>query len=116
MSVRAAPSSLHRVKRVAAFFAIVWGVAASFVLFDMLFVFGAGRLIQSGGPFEALDVPSALQHSEVCGVAAGDAHASGRASTVVRARAWALGSPRRLGPIQSRSSGSITIQRASLTP
>jgi hypothetical protein len=92
MSVQPAPSFLHRVKRVGAFLAIVWGVAASFVVFDMLFVFGAGRLIRAGGPFESLALSSALQSSEVCGAAGGDANAaSAGASTVVRARAWALG-------------------------
>ena len=92
MSVHAAPSFLHRVKRIAAFLAIVWSVAASFVAFDMLFVFGAGRLIQAGGPFEARAFPSAVQNSEVCGAATSEANAaSARAETVVRARAWALG-------------------------
>jgi hypothetical protein len=93
MSVQAAPSLLqHRVKRVGAFLAIVWSVAASFVVFDMLFVFGAGRLIQAGGPFESLSLPAALQSSEVCGGQAEAANAdTRRAPEVVRARAWALG-------------------------
>jgi len=78
------------VSRLAAFLAIVWGVAASFVVFDVLFVFGAGRLIRSGGPFEAL-APSALRNSDVCLGRDGPDDGSRASSSEVRAPAWTLG-------------------------
>jgi len=92
MSVRAAPSSLHRVKRVAAFFAIVWGVAASFASFDLFFRGLSSRLMETGGVFESLAPLSALENSEVCRVEPADSNsADRRASPDIRSRAWALG-------------------------
>ena len=92
MTVRAAPSVLNRVKPLAAFLAIVWGVAASFVAFDLLFLAGASRLLEAGGAFEALAPLSALENSEVCRVGQADStSAGGRASPDIRSRAWTLG-------------------------
>ena len=92
MTVPPAPSALHRAKRVGAFLAIVWGVAASFAMFDVLFRAGASRLIEAGGVFEALAPLSALESSEVC--LAEPTGANGgvrRASPEIRSRAWILG-------------------------
>jgi len=92
MSVRAAPSSLHRVKRVAAFFAIVWGVAASFAGFDLFFRGLSSRLMETGGVFESFAPLSALENSEVCRVEPADSNSAGRrAPPDIRSRAWALG-------------------------
>jgi len=92
MTVRASPSVLSRVKPLAAFLAIVWGVAASFIAFDLLILAGATRLMEAGGPFEALAPLSALENSEVCRVEPADSSSAGRrASPDIRSRAWTLG-------------------------
>jgi hypothetical protein len=80
-----------RLRGVLAFLAIVWGVAASFVAVDVLFVSGASRLAQSGA-LGTLALSPAVQRSQVCAVPPGDSAAAGpRASPDVLAAAWDLG-------------------------
>jgi hypothetical protein len=83
---------LNRLKSLAAFVAIVWGVAGSFVVLDVLFLAGASRLSEPGGPLESLSLPAALQRSQVCrAVSRNPNGVSGLATADVRALAWLLG-------------------------
>ena len=66
MTVRAGPSVLNRVKPLAAFLAIVWGVAASFLALEVVLVSGFGRLAEPGGALADLALSEAVKNSQLC--------------------------------------------------
>lgn len=91
MTARPAPTVSTRLRGVLAFLAIVWGVAASFVGFDLLFMNGSSRLAESGvlGTFA---LSAAVQTSHVCDPAPRQPGGPPRAgSPEVLALAWNLG-------------------------
>ena len=91
MTVRAGPSVLNRVKRLAAFLAIVWGVAASFVVFDAVFLSGSSRLAEPGGALADLSLATAVKSSRLC-QAEGDPSVTGpRVPPDRRVEIWMLG-------------------------
>ena len=91
MTVTVGPSVSSRVKPLAAFLAIVWGVAASFLVLEVVLVSGFGRLAEPGGPLADLALSEAVKNSQLCR-ADGDPSVPGdRLSPDNRAAAWMLG-------------------------
>jgi hypothetical protein len=92
MADRASPSALSRLKNVGAFVAIVWGVAASFVVFELATLSGSDRLFESSHAFDNLSLSPQVRQSTVCSVAdRKDNRDSRRSGAEVRADAWRLG-------------------------
>jgi hypothetical protein len=85
MTARSAPTFVHRVKAAGAFLAIVWGVAATFILFDQLVIGIGGRLAESGF------LPAAVEHSRVCVASPPGPDAPQPVSPDVLSGAWMLG-------------------------
>jgi hypothetical protein len=85
------PTVLTRLKKIAAFVAIVWGVAASFVLFDLIAMSGADRLADVSETVASLGVPAEVQESVTCSAPNGAASAIQVSRPVVQAAAWSLG-------------------------
>jgi len=85
-------TGMTRVRRIGAFLAIVWGVAASFATIDVLMVGSFDALSDNLEGLDSLAVSSAVHNSTVCQVSAGQQSQRGSpASPQVRTTAWALG-------------------------
>jgi hypothetical protein len=82
---------LMRVKKLATFVAIVWGVAGSFVLFDFLAMSGAERVAESSDAMDALSLPEEVRDSVTCGAPHREGQNAPAATPVVQAAAWSFG-------------------------
>jgi hypothetical protein len=85
MTVPQPSSALSRLKGAGVFLAIVWSVALSFVLFDLVVLAIGGRLAEAGV------LPAAVERSQVCVASASQAEAVDPAPPGVRSDAWMLG-------------------------
>ena len=85
MPARPAPSALDRLKAAAVFLAIVWGVAASFIVFDQLVIGIGGRLAEAGV------LPAAVQSSKQCQAPVARPGGPQGVSPDVLSDAWMLG-------------------------
>src|SRR5262245_15119098 len=84
-------TALTRLKRIAAFIAIVWGVAGSFVLFDLIAMSGTDRLAGVSDRLTSLGVPAEVRESVTCSAPPGDATSVRVSKPSVQAAAWSLG-------------------------
>jgi len=91
MTVRASPSVLSRVKPLAAFLAIVWGVAASFIGLESIVVSVFSRLTESSGALADFALPEAVKNSQLCRADGDPAIPGDRFSPDNRAAVWMLG-------------------------
>ena len=84
-------AALTRLKKIAAFVAIVWSVAGSFVLFDIVASSGMDRLAGAFENANALTLPAEVRQSATCSDS-NDGGARDRAlSPAALATAWSLG-------------------------
>ena len=79
-----------RVKRAAAFVAIVWGVAATFVVFEVAALRGTDLAIAYQELFGSLLLSSAVSDSTTC-VSDGDGAAGAAEARTARAQVWGFG-------------------------
>src|SRR4051812_7772157 len=91
MSTGRATPLLQRAKRAATFVALVWGVAGSFVMFEVLALSGVDRLLPYGSAVGTLALPRVVQDSPVCRVAGESGGTTRVASADARVGAWNLG-------------------------
>jgi hypothetical protein len=80
-----------RLKKFGLFVAIVWGIAGTFVVFDIVATSGMDRLAGAFDEFDALSVPDEVRQSATCGPSNGDKHDDRVTNPVVQAAAWSLG-------------------------
>jgi hypothetical protein len=83
-------TAFTRVKRAAAFVAIVWAVAASFIAFELVALFGLDLALANPGSMGTLMLPQAIQQSTSCSVVP-EADSGASASDQARTAAWLLG-------------------------
>jgi hypothetical protein len=91
MTVRLGAPVFNRVKPLAAFLAIVWGVAASFVAFESATISGFSWLAEPGGALADLALPAAVKNSRLCRADGNPSVPRHRFSPDNRAAAWMLG-------------------------
>ena len=90
MNTATAPSLRQRAKRALIFVALVWGVAGSFVLFEILAVSGFARLLPYGG-VGTFALPAAVTESRVCQATPERGATTPAAAPGVEVGAWNLG-------------------------
>jgi hypothetical protein len=91
MTARSRQSIRLRIKRIGSFVAIVWGVAASFVMLDLLALMGTDLLFEKSESLSALSLSPAVRQSRVCQAPARDQALAVGASAAARTAAWQLG-------------------------
>ena len=84
-------NAANRLARAAAFVAIVWAVAASFIALELASIAGFDRLL-GNAPMRAIALPNAVRDSTACNVPQSDGHPPrGDATRDADAAAWLLG-------------------------
>src|SRR5262245_21460133 len=83
-------TALTRLKKIGAFVAIVWGVAGSFVLLEILASSGTARLFEASDTVGSLGVSAEIRESVTC-APSGDGQRAGVTRPAVQAAAWSLG-------------------------